>query len=1015
MKKKFTIKHNFSSTETLKSNGICEKFTESSEEESKQKEEKEKIISIFQLLTNKLVRKEMEAYGVAGAIAEEVLTAIRTVVSFGGQQKEINRYKAQLMIARDNNIRGALLTAINNGIMWFLVFGSYGLSFYYGVKLIIDERDLPENERVYTPANMITVFFGILIATWNLGQCAPYFQIFNTARVAATKIYSVIESEPVINLSKGHGKKLKELKGEIVFNDVHFHYPSRKDVKILKGIDMKINAGETVALVGSSGCGKSTCIQLMQRFYDPISGNVLIDGINIQEFDLRWLRSHIGVVGQEPALFATTVAENIKFGNSKATHSEVEKAAIRANAHSFIMRLPQGYDTVIGERGAQLSGGQKQRIAIARALIRDPSILLLDEATSALDTYSEYQVQRAIDQVSKDCTTIIVAHRLSTVRTADRIIVFSEGKIVEEGSHQKLMDQQGVYYNLVTAQVSDDCIITDIKEHSNDNQEQDSDTEIIEYNDDSKTNHDDEDVYTFSPVWEILKLNSPEWFYIFLGCVGAIIAGASLPLYSIVFGDIVGVLSHADNNYVRSEGNKFSLYFFIIGICTGFAAVLQWYMLGIAAEKLTMRVRYLLFEKILSQECGWFDRRENGVGAICAKLSTDAASVQGVCNLIAVEAIGNIRTVSSLGCENTFYKKYRYELEPHFKKAELHAHMTGLIFAFARSLMFITYAISLYYGGILLIRDEIDTARIFKISEALITGAWSIGNAVAFTPNFQKGVTAADSVIRLLKRTPKIKDSDTASAYGWGNGNIKFNRVCFNYPTRPSIKVLSDFDLSIIKGKTIAFVGPSGCGKSTIIQLVQRFYDPVSGYISVDRTNITGLKVQTLKAHFGSVSQEPNLFDRTIAENIAYGDNSRVVDKQEIIEAAKKANIHAFITSLPLGYDTKLGERGAQVSGGQKQRLAIARALIRNPEVLILDEATSALDCESEKVVQEALDKASEGRTCIMIAHRLLTVQGADVICVLNKGQIAEMGSHNDLLNIQGIYHKLYTMQVHGL
>ncbi|KAH0820874.1 hypothetical protein GEV33_001917 [Tenebrio molitor] len=298
--------------------------------------------------------QEMEAYAAAGSIAEEVLSSIRTVVAFDGQNKEITRYEKHLQSAKKNNI---------------------------------------------------------------------------TKRT-----------------------KPKTMRGDISFKNVHFQYPSRPDVKILQGFNLDIKSGETVALVGSSGCGKSTCIQLIQRFYDATSGSVTIDDNNITKLNLTWLRNKIGVVGQEPALFAATIADNIKYGNLSATQDDIEKAAKKANAHNFIKSLPRGYNTLIGERGAQISGGQKQRIAIARALIREPKILLLDEATSALDTTSEAEVQAALDAISGECTTIIVAHRLSTIRNADRIVVVSEGQVIEEGNHAQLMAEKGAYHSLVVSQ-----------------------------------------------------------------------------------------------------------------------------------------------------------------------------------------------------------------------------------------------------------------------------------------------------------------------------------------------------------------------------------------------------------------------------------------------------------------------------------------------------------------------------------------------------------------------------------
>ncbi|KAI4456368.1 atp-binding cassette sub-family b [Holotrichia oblita] len=1030
-------------------------------------------LGVIAWLTTKFSLREMESYGSAGAIAEEVLGAIKTVMAFGGQQKEIDRYKVHLQTACKNNITRALLTGISNGVMWFVMFASYALSFYYGIGLIIDERDLPLDQQTYNAGTMITVFFSVLMAMFTLTQCMPYFQIFGTSQGAAAKIFSVIDHQPEINLSRGKGVKIENCKGRIKFEDVHFNYPARKDVPILKGVNLEINPGDTVALVGSSGCGKSTCIQLLQRFYDPINGRVTIDGEDIKNLDLDWYRSKIGVVGQEPVLFAMTIAENIKFGNKAATEKDIISAAKKANAHNFISTLPDGYRTLVGDRGSQLSGGQKQRIAIARALVREPTILLLDEATSALDTHSEALVQEAIDSISKDCTTIIIAHRLSTIRNANKIIVFSEGQIVETGTHDELMALKSAYYNLVVTQISGSDLERDGLQRTNSYAEEENIEQIF-----TKDTSDivEEEVTNWSAIFNVLALNKPEWWQIILGAIGAAVSGAAMPVYAIIFGDVMGVFAYPNPEDIRREGNKYSLYFLLIGIACGTAMFFQWYMIGIAGEKLTKRVRALLFETVLRQEPAWFDDKQNSVGAVCAKLSSDGANIQGASGhpvivalnsistlliaitisliiewrlalasmsfmpliflgtyfetsylqgggnggdkhalensaKIAVDAIGNIRTVASLGCEETFYTLYTTELLPVYKKAKRAAHIRGFLLGLSRSLMNIAYVIAFWYGGSLIVNEKLDYSKVFQVSEALITAAWSVGNVMAFSPNFQKGIIAANKMFKLMKREPKIKDDANSTYTSWPRGDITYKEVVFKYPTRPNTTILDSLDLFVTQGKTIALVGPSGCGKSTIIQLLQRFYDPDSGTASIDDINLKNIKVTALRSHLGIVSQEPNLFDRTIEENIAYGDNQRVVTQAEIIEAAKNANIHSFISSLPLGYNTRLGERGTQLSGGQKQRVAIARALVRNPNILLLDEATSALDMESEKIVQEALDKAKLGRTCITIAHRLTTIQDADIICVLNKGKIVEQGSHSELLGLKGLYHKLYTMQ----
>ncbi|XP_039955040.1 ATP-dependent translocase ABCB1 isoform X1 [Bactrocera neohumeralis] len=1038
-------------------------------------------IGIVGVATSKLSKQELNVYASAGNIAEEALSGVRTVKTFEGEYKEVHAYKSQIVDARKINIKRNLFSGMGFGLLWFFIYASYALAFWYGVGLVLKNYEgLPGYDN-YDPGNMITVFFSVMMGSMNIGMASPYIEAFGVAKGACAKVFKLIEQIPTINPIEPKGKNLNKPLVHIELRDVSFKYPTREEVQILHKFNLTIKRGQTIALVGSSGCGKSTIIQLVQRFYDPQEGSVYFNDVDLKDINITWLRERIGVVGQEPILFGTTIYENIRYGREDATKEMIIAAATAANAHIFINKLPKGLDTLVGERGAQLSGGQKQRIAIARALVRNPEILLLDEATSALDTASEAKVQAALEKASKGRTTIIVAHRLSTIRRADRIIVIDKGVVVESGTHAELMDLKSHYYNLVTTQLGDEPFTAGVENSGKDNKffdTKDEDEEMVEYKIEEaaliEENLDD------SALWPILKMNTPEWPQLLGGMVSSVIMGCAMPIFALLFGEILQILAVRDNpEYVRDNTNVYSLYFLITGIVVGLATFLQIYLFGIAGERLTERLRGMMFGTMLKQEVAWFDDKANSTGSLCSRLSGDASAVQGAtgqrigtiiqsvativlgvglsmyyewslgllalafapfilvaavmqrkvmaqenmgtgkamenCTKLAVEVVSNIRTVASLGREEMFYQQYMDLLHPAMAKAKKNTHFRGLVYGLARSLMFFAFAACMWYGGWCVVNKGMEFGNVFKVSQALIMGTASIANALAFAPNLQKGVTAAKKIYLLFNRVPQIQDKPGISLAPWtAEGDVDFKEVKFSYPTRAEIPVLRGIIMNMKKGQKVALVGSSGCGKSTCIQLLQRFYDVDAGSVTIDSLDLRNLSLSNLRHQLGIVSQEPILFDRSIRENIAYGDNTREVTEQEIIAAAKKANIHNFISALPLGYETRMGEKGTQLSGGQKQRIAIARAMVRNPKILLLDEATSALDAESEKIVQEALDAVSEGRTTISIAHRLSTIIDSDVIYVLDNGQVAECGTHKELLKLHGIYHTLWRLQTGG-
>ncbi|CAK7265523.1 hypothetical protein SEPCBS57363_001627 [Sporothrix epigloea] len=1079
----------------------------------------------------KYSKESVNAYAEGGSVAEEVLSSIRNCVAFGTQDRLAKQYNVFLIRAESAGFRVKASLGMLIAGMMLVLYLNYGLAFYVGSNFMFDGA-IPLSK-------VLIIMMSVMIGAFTLGNVAPNMQAFTTGLAAAAKIYNTIDRISCLDPSSEEGDVIENLQGNIRLEHVKHIYPSRPEVVVMEDISLVIPAGKTTALVGASGSGKSTIVGLVERFYNPVKGAVYLDDHDISKLNLRWLRQNIALVQQEPVLFGTTIFQNIAHGLIGSKHEHVDdkekealvhEAAKKANAHDFVSALPEGYKTNVGERGFLLSGGQKQRIAIARAIVSDPKILLLDEATSALDTRSEGVVQAALDVASEGRTTITIAHRLSTIKDAHNIVVMSSGRIVEQGTHNELIEARGAYFNLVSAQslevVEDEVTDADedaellrtissanqgtaaaeaalidghaigaaddtleaggfladpddnIQEKLQHLQKRNSSSSVVSA---ARKKEEDGPNYSLGTLIKLIaSFNSKEWKIMLVALFFAVIGGGGNTTQAVFFSKQISTLSviitPANKDQVRHDAHFWCLMFLMLAFVIFISFSIQGMIFAMCSERLVHRARDRAFRTMLRQDIAFFDKDENTSGALTSFLSTEVTHVAGlsgatlgtiftvlttlvsalvvsivigwklalVCTATipvllgcgffrfwmlahyqrrakraydhsasyASEAITAIRTVASLTREEDVLNQYRESIAAQLRTSTKSILKSSTLYAASQSLTFLVLALGFWYGGKLLSEGAYTMFSFFLVFQAIIFGAQSAGTVFSFAPDMGKAKQASSELLKLFDNKVVIDSWSEEGAPVTSHEHIEFRDVHFSYPTRMEQPVLRGLDLIIEPGQYVALVGASGCGKSTTIALLERFYDPLSGGIYLDGKEISTLNVNEYRKGIALVSQEPTLYMGTIKENILLGALDDVVVTDADIEfACREANIYDFIMSLPDGFNTLVGSKGTLLSGGQKQRIAIARALIRNPKILLLDEATSALDSESEKVVQAALDRAAKGRTAIAVAHRLSTIQKADVIYVFDQGRIVEKGTHVELMHRNGRYAELVNLQ----
>ena len=1046
--------------------------------------------------------------GVVAGIVEESVTGVRVVKGFGQERRELGRLGQAAETLYASRVRSIRLRARYQAILQALPPLAQAAILALGGWLAIQGR--------------LSLGTFLVSATYITQLQAPtrllaaIFVLAQQGRASAERIFEVLDSTPAVTDRAG-ARPLQSVRGEVEFDAVTFGY--LRSEPVLDGFTLRVAAGETVALVGTAGSGKSTVAMLLPRFYDVQAGAIRIDGTDIRDLELRSLRENIGVVFEDSFLFSETVRANIAYGRPDATAAEVAAAARAAEADGFIEALPDGYDTVVGEQGLTLSGGQRQRVALARALLTDPRILLLDDATSSVDTRIEEEIHATLRRLLAGRTTILVARRRSTLRLADRICVVDHGGVADTGTHEELMSRSLLYRRLLTG-AGEDGLLEEIEQPQPADDEPEGeggvtptlwqrDGEVDEAVamaaagrlrrpeargpntfglsmeptpelmariaalpaardrpdttlDQGAAGNEDFRLWRFLRPWRWQLAGG--FLLVALDSL-AMLAGPSL----VQRGIDGGVIPKVQAAVLAAAGA-----FLLVTLLDMFNNMAQTFVTGRTGERVLYALRVRIFGHLQRLSLDYYDRELGG--RIMTRMTTDVESLSQLLQTGLVTALTSLLTCAGVAvvllvldprlglatlavappllAGTLIFRRFSRRAYADSREriatvnADLQEGVAGVRVAqafvrerrnddrfsrlsrdYLRARLRAQVAFAAFFPYVLLLSD-VATAIVLAVGATLILqGSLTEGVLIAFLlylglffspiqqlsqvlDTYQQaavGLSRIRDLLRVRTLTPDAADPVMPPAHL--RGQVELRGVRFAYP-KTATEALRGVDLRIEPGETMAFVGETGAGKSTILKLVARYYEVTGGEVVVDGIDVRRYDLAAYRHRLGVVPQEPFLFAGTIRDNIAYG--RPAATDAEVEAAARAVGAHDVITGLPGGYLHVVGERGRTLSIGQRQLLALARALLVDPDLLLLDEATSNLDLATEARVSRAMGVAARGRTTLLIAHRLPTAARAQRVAVIDRGAVVEVGPHATLLRQGGAYARLWDAYENG-